>query len=179
MRPLPTSAKRPAVVAARAAAEETVREIMTQPVATITANDTLEAVRNLLIASGVSGLPVVDPEGRPIGMLSKTDLVRAQEYGPEVEELVEERDASARLGYEARLARLGKAAVGEVMTQKSVTLPVTATLAQAARIMAEKRIHRVIVVDVHGKVSGIVTSMDLLRWLGQVAPDPRAAYGRS
>lgn len=141
-------------------------ELMSAPVRTVTADVTLDSVRHALLDAAISGMPVVDEDGRAVGLLSKTDLLRASEEGPELEELVEGADMSQRLGYAARIVRLGAQTVGDIMTRGVVTVSRNATALEVARLMAETRVHRVVVLDPAGKVCGVISSLDVLDWIG-------------
>jgi len=103
----------------------------------------------LLIEHGIGGVPVVAVGGAPIGVASKTDLVAA---GGTVEELLPE---------DAPLT------VAELMTPFALTLPETAPVSQAAAFMAHKGIHRLPIVGEDGALVGVLSSLDVLRWLGE------------
>lgn len=98
-----------------------------------------EAAR-LVLERGFSAVPIVDDDGRPLGVLSKTDLVR--EGGSST-------DAAAR----------------ELMTPVVLTAPETASLGDAVELMAAHGIHRVFVVSDAGEVTGVLSTMDVIRWL--------------
>ncbi|MBP6628345.1 MAG: CBS domain-containing protein [Kofleriaceae bacterium] len=127
----------------------------------VSADLSVEGLAALLLQHGISGVPVVDGHGRPVGMVSKSDLVRFQ---------VERADGGS---YElvqtgegpARILELASATVGEIMMPIAFTLSEHATVAHAAAMMALEDVHRVPIVAVDGKVVGIVTTMDLTRWL--------------
>ncbi len=116
-----------------------------------------QRLMDLLVAEGFSGAPVVDREGRPKGIVSKTDLLR--------EAHERERDEPPP----------GKAE--DVMTHSAFGLPERASLAQAAALMAFERVHRVPILSDDGKVVGIISPLDITRWLamraGYVVPDQR------
>lgn len=149
----------------------TVEQIMTKAVVCVDASMSLETLTAILLDHGISGVPVVDEDRRPIGMISKSDLVR-QNYedgmGREMEEIIIE---SPETGFEYELGpgfhaqRIAKATVGEIMMPISFTVPRDASLARAAGLMAFEGVHRVPVVDGDGKVVGILSSLDILRWL--------------
>ena len=120
------------------AGEIRLREVMTPVVTCVTPDLGLDELRELLLAEGISGVPVIDEEGRPIGVVSKTDLVG---LGP------------------------GAAIVADVMMPVAFTLRDTDTLQRAAQLMATEHVHRLPLVDEHRKVSGIITTFDLARWI--------------
>jgi CBS domain-containing protein len=110
--------------------------------------DACEA-RSRMLARGVSGLPVVDDWGRAVGVVSKGDL----------------------LEHEVTSARCGRR-VADVMMPLCFSLPEDATIGQAAALMAYEGIHRVVVVDRGGYVIGLVSALDVARWLGSRAGHP-------
>ncbi len=108
----------------------------------------------LLVEHGISGVPVVDEAGRPIGVVSRSDLLW-EDYD-EVEARVERYHAPKR-----------PLAVREIMTSKVFSLPEGATLSQAAAAMAQEGVHRLPILDENGAVVGILSAGDLLAWLAR------------
>lgn len=93
----------------------------------------------LLLDRGFSGVPVVDSEGKPIGVVSKSDLLD---------------------GKRGELVR-------DIMMPIAFTLPESASLSHAAALMAYESVHRIPVVAMDGEVIGIVSSMDIVRWVAE------------
>jgi len=110
--------------------------------------DASEARRRML-ERGVSGLPVVDAWGRAIGVISKTDLVAHEVTADE-----------------------GHVRVRDIMMPLVFALSPDASIARAAALMAYEGVHRVVVVDDSGHLLGVVTSLDVARWLGESAGLP-------
>lgn len=137
--------------------------VMTRDVVCVTADMHLSTLAALLVDRGFTGVPVVDDQGRAIGVVSRTDLVRARVDDPGCDEDV----AGFELDPGFHLEPDGGARVADVMMPIVFTLPENATLSQAAAIMAYEGIHRVPVVTTTGAVVGIVTSMDVVRWLAE------------
>ena len=117
-------------------------EVMTGDVFCVRPGVTIEVVAELLTEHGITGVPVVDEAGRAIGVISKTDLVQA------------------------RHDRLGETAA-DIMMPIAFTLPENASLSHAAALMAYEGIHRLPVVAADGSVVGIVSAMDVVRWLAR------------
>jgi CBS domain-containing protein len=123
----------------------TVSEIMNREVFSVGPAESVAATREAILALGITGVPVVDVEGRPLGLVSLRDLVRAR----------------------------GGATAGERMTQPPATVPEDVRLGEAARRLARTRYHRLIVVDGRGCVVGMVSAVDIIRGLmGLPAPHP-------
>jgi CBS domain-containing protein len=90
-----------------------------------------------LRSRGAAVAPVVDGEGRPIGLVSEADLLRAR--------------SGAR--------------VADAMQKVALSVPETAPLGRAAALMAEHRADRLAVVSDDGVVVGVLTAMDVVGWL--------------
>lgn len=138
-----------------------VSDVMTRDVVCVSPSLPVRDAWELLSSSGFSGVPVVDERRHPVGILSRTDLVREQA------DALEDEDA---LDLQLR--------VSDVMTTRALVVPETASLAQAAAMMAFERLHRVPAVSVEGRVVGILTATDVVRWIaeqaGYVVGDARA-----
>lgn len=118
-----------------------VRDIMTTDVFVVEAGATIESAAGALINQSISGAPVVDEKGKPVGILSESDVLR---------HLVSDRG-------EARLP------VSAAMTPIIWTLRPDEPALEAVRWMVERRIHRVVVVEKPDRIVGIVSTMDVLR----------------
>lgn len=161
------------------ATDTPIAEIMTRQVICARAEMSVETLATLLLVHHISGVPVVGDDGRPTGVVSKTDLLR---YFAE-EECTGEIDspgpirARTKDGYEYELGagfhieKLPRATVGEIMMPFAFTLPLHTPVAQAAALMAYEGIHRVVVVGHGGLVAGILSTLDLARWLSQQTGD--------
>ncbi len=135
----------------------------------------VESLAAALLDRGLSAAPVIDGRGRPVGYVSTSDLLRAFcEAGDAAEWQVEgplsRGDASGdRLelgaGFHAEPPARGTAA--EVMTPFAFAVDENASLARAAALMAFERVHQVPVVSRSGRVVGVATAVDVLRWLAQ------------
>ncbi len=99
----------------------------------------------LLKSYRISGLPVVQ-DGSLIGVLSQTDLLNAR--------------SSELIG-----ANWDRVRVRHLMTRPAVTVHLNTSVERAARLMLEKHIHRLVVVDEEDQPIGVITSTDLLRTL--------------
>jgi CBS domain-containing protein len=123
------------------------RRIMSRDV--ICARDDLEvgALMDLMVRRHIGCVPIVDDRGRPIGMITKFDLV---------EQLL------------AARGQHGVPAVttaGQVMMPLALTLDEHATIAHAAAMMSIEDVHHVAIVAGSGALIGIVSTMDIVRWL--------------
>lgn len=123
-----------------------VADVMTFDPVVVQVDDPLERAEDLLAEYRVSGLPVVDPAGRLVGVISNTDLV-----------------PDGNVGIRALLRANGRQLrVGELMSAPAVTVPMTATLVEAARLMHESRIHRLVTVDDADRPIGVLSASDFV-----------------
>jgi CBS domain-containing protein len=135
-----------------------VRNVMTHEVVTVDEQAPFTEMVRRMAVHKVSALPVVDGDGRVVGIVSEADLLRKEEYQDEEEgrHWLEGRRERA-----ARAKAAGRRAV-EVMSSPVVTIDPEATVAEAAKRLARHRIKRLPVVDEHGQLVGIVSRSDLL-----------------
>jgi acetoin utilization protein AcuB len=127
-----------------------VKEWMAAPAVTITSGATVHEAIDLMKGRKIRHLPVVEEDGRLVGILTDRDL-RQMIFDPSVQE---------RLGEAAEL--LKTRTVREVMTWGVVTVRPETGIRQAARLMYEQKVGALPVVD-HGRVVGILTERDVLR----------------
>ena len=155
----------------RAVRKTRLAAIMTKNVLCFSADVSVEDATAKLLERRISGAPVVDLHGRPIGMVSMTDLLRAR-YDRTNE--VDASQPTARphderaSGFGFHEETLATATVGEIMTPVVFSLPDTAMLSTAIALMSERRIHRVPIVS-GSQLVGILTPIDVMRWLGAAA----------
>ena len=124
-----------------------------------------EAIK-ILADRRISGLPVVDENGYLVGVISETDLMW-RETGVTPPAYIMVLDSVIYLEnpsrYERELHKALGQTVGEAMSADPVTIEPTKSLSQAAKLMHDRSIHRLPVVDSAGKVIGILTRGDIIR----------------
>ncbi|RAG86854.1 hypothetical protein DN069_04615 [Streptacidiphilus pinicola] len=130
---------------------------MTETVVSVGQEAPFKDIVALMAQWQVSALPVTEGEGRVVGVVSEADLLPKEEFR-DVEPSRPEQ--LRRLGDMAKAAALTAA---ELMTSPAVTVQADATLAQAAREMAQHHVKRLPVVDPWGRLAGIVSRADLLK----------------
>jgi CBS domain-containing protein len=123
-----------------------VADLMTLDPVAIRMDATVEQAEELLREHRITGLPVVDAEGRLVGVISQTDLLYLA--APSVRALIRRHESGIR--------------VGEVMSAPPVTIDAAAPLIDAARRMDRDHLHRLVVVDDHGRPVGVVAAMDFV-----------------
>jgi CBS domain-containing protein len=114
----------------------TIGEIMNRELYATQADALATNVLQDLMGLGVGGCPVIDDDNRPVGVISIRDLFGARE-----------------------------ACVGDRMTAPALTMDQGASIRDAARLMAEADLHRIVVVDGGGRAVGIISALDVIRGL--------------
>lgn len=135
----------------------TVADVMTTKVIAVTPSTGFKDIAAAIERWKVTALPVVEGEGRVVGVVSEADLLPKEEFHEHRPGLIEQ---MRRLG---DTAKAGSTHAEDLMTTPAVTIRPDATLPQAARLMAERHIKRLPVVDADGTLKGIVSRADLLR----------------
>ena len=146
---------------------ESVALIMTRSTYCVKPDVSVETAIGLLLELGVSGAPVVDDDGRPLGLVSKTDLLR---HLPESGDGVEEVEQAGRrvdrvMGEGFHATERHGTAVREIMMPVVFAVDESASIACAAALMAGENVHRLPVLAPDGTVAGIVTTLDIARWV--------------
>lgn len=150
-----------------------VSEIMTRNVVSVSADLGVDTLLGLFIERGISGAPVVDDDGKAVGIVSKSDIVREfyERDGREDRETVHLRTDAGfglELGPGFQIERASHTTVGDIMMPMTFTLPESAPIAQAAALMAYEGIHRLPIVSNDATIVGLVSSLDILRWIARV-----------
>jgi CBS domain-containing protein len=145
---------------------KTVADAMSREPITTHAETALTEVIRVLAERRISGLPVVDQSGRLVGVISETDLMW-RESGVTPPAYIMLLDSVIYLEnpatYERDLHKALGQTVGEVMSRDPVTISPEQSLQAAARLMHERSIHRLPVLDSTGQVIGILTRGDIVR----------------
>ncbi|HVL98317.1 MAG TPA: CBS domain-containing protein [Egibacteraceae bacterium] len=156
------------------ARELPVTAVMTTNVITVTPDTSVEEAVALLGRHGISGAPVVDADGRLIGLLDDSDLIvsEARLHAPTVVEILGayfplpgERH---RFDEEVRHALGGT--VGEVMDDDPPWVGVDGTVEDVATLIIQRHVSRVPVLDADRRVAGIITRGDLVAAMGRGSP---------
>jgi CBS domain-containing protein len=131
----------------------------------VTAQQPVRELLALFVDKGISAAPVVDEQGRPIGFVSKTDVVR-QHHKPSPGER-HEIDAHVQPWWDAE--RLSQLTVGAIMTPTVYSFSPETTVADAIAAMAFEGMHHLPVVEASGKLVGMVSALDVLDWMARHA----------
>ena len=148
--------------------QRTVKDLMNPDIMTVADDMTTDALARYLIEREISGAPVVDSQGDIIGVVSMTDIGRNMAEPSDDETSRPSgfyRDSAADLTLEdlgQRYVEERAFTVRDVMTPVIHQVPLTASAAEAARLMIDQHIHRLVVIQGKEPV-GIITSLDLLK----------------
>jgi CBS domain-containing protein len=134
-----------------------VSDVMSETVAAIGREAAFKEIVRMMQDWKVSALPVLEGEGRVVGVVSEADLLPKEEFRDS------DPDRYTQLRRLSDLAKAGAATAEELMTSPALTVQADATLAQAARTMARAKVKRLPVVDELGVLQGIVSRADLLK----------------
>jgi CBS domain-containing protein len=152
--------------------EKTAKDIMQSQVVTVSPDAPLHSTQRLFYEEGIQGAPVVDEQGRVVGMITSTDILRAAAEAAE--------SAASAAGYgrddldssgglfpldSAEFQeRLQDVTVADFMTEGAVHVAPSTPICEIARIIRENKIHRLLVVE-NGALRGIVSTFDLVTLL--------------
>ena len=123
-----------------------VADLMTIDPVVVAVDASIEDAAHLLHANSISGLPVVDSLGTVVGVISQTDLVGV--IDSPVGRLIRARPSGLR--------------VGELMSSPAMTVPMTGSLRDAARMMVDAGVHRLVATDDTGRPVGVLSAIDLV-----------------
>jgi CBS-domain-containing membrane protein len=130
--------------------ERTVRNAMTTTAVTVRPGTSARAVAVLLETWRLTAAPVVDDRDRVLGVVSQADLSGGE---------------GMRGPWRSRRTRRRVAALtaGQLMTAPAVTVRAEADVTEAARLLTEHEVARLPVVDIDGRLAGVISRSDVLR----------------
>jgi CBS domain-containing protein len=153
-----------------------VAEVMRRELVTVTPGLGLSELEERLLRARISGAPVVEGD-RVVGVVSRSDVVRqlelersrfeaASSFYLEPFDVEAEGASDRRRVPEAVAARLESLCVADVMIRDVIHVAPSAPLAEAARLMVERRVHRVLVLE-QDRLQGLLTALDLARLVAE------------
>jgi CBS domain-containing protein len=149
-------------------------DIMTREVVTVREDTPVRDIVNILLARGISGVPVVDAAGAVSGVVSEGDLLRRAELGTQKRRGAWRAFFTGTATLADEYVRAHGDVARDIMTREVVAIAPSAGLAEIADLMEERRVKRLPVID-GGKLVGIVSRSNLLRALASTAPEPQGA----
>ncbi len=160
----------------------TARDLMKRPVRQLTAWTPVKDAAAFLLRHGISGAPVIDDHGKWRGVFTLNDLARGVQsrmLAGMPERTLESREA-VDLVFATLPQELGMAKVGDLMTPGLYTVFADATLEEVVHTLTSFKVHRVFVIEEQGsELLGVITTMDLLRWMDQHPAESRLHAGRA
>jgi CBS-domain-containing membrane protein len=154
-------------------AAETAADLMTTQIVSVRDSALLREALVLLIDKGISAAPVIDEGGRPVGVLSRSDLlVHDRESGEVLGEAPEyfgkaeqKTDGGEPLGRGFPAEKMDFTRVRDVMTPTVFCVAPDTPSSRVVHDLLGLEIHRLFVVDVTGVLVGVVSATDVLRHL--------------
>lgn len=149
--------------------ELTVREIMTTDVITARPDTTVGELADILTKNKISGVPVVDGQGRLLGMVSEADIILQDAdlhfpYYVQFLEMVIYLQSVHK--FEERVRKSIGSKVTEIMSEEVVSVSPDATVREVATLMADRNVNRLPVTE-NERLVGIVTRGDIVRAIAE------------
>jgi CBS domain-containing protein len=151
-----------------------VRDVMTKSPQMVTLATPLAEVARLLLAADFTGLPVVDGQKRPVGVISQTDLIYRAGMPIRLGLLAE----TATANVSAVLEKLAARQAGEIMTQPAVMIDQDRFVSEAVDLMLAKQVKRLPVIDAAATLVGIISRQDVFHSIIRECPDWHAFQKR-
>ena len=133
---------------------KTVRDIMTPEVTTLGRNDSLQLAKDIMTLGRVRHFPVIDDD-QVVGVVSQRDLYKAS------------LGSVMKHGEKAQRAFLEGIAVKEVMSAPAITIAPQGSVQEAARLMMEKKIGCLPVLE-GTQLVGLITETDMLKLVAEM-----------
>jgi CBS domain-containing membrane protein len=140
-----------------------VKDVMTKNVIAVKRDADLHEASRLLSENGISGMPVVDADSHVIGVISEADILvlagmnKKHTFRDVLRTILGEPVPSRTVGNR----------VEDVMSFPPITSKTDDEVVEAAKILDERRIKRLPVVDNEGKLLGIISRADIVRAIGK------------
>jgi predicted transcriptional regulator len=157
------------------------KNLMSRPVRRLTTAASVRDAAEFLLRWGISGAPVEDEHGRWVGVFSLSDLarhvqdqlVKLPSDDPKRERTLEtrEKEIPTRVGGRG----FEDTQVGDLMTGGLYSVFPEATLEEVVRTLTIQKIHRLFVITDKGTIEGVITTMDVLKWMEAQFRERRAA----
>lgn len=149
-----------------------VRQVMTRNIYAVSPETDLSTAARLLVTQHIGGAPVIDGKGRVIGVVTLNDLAdpdrgHSTDHGESMFYRLYGKERHA-IGDGGDPTTAGEGVVADVMSPYVLAIAPDASLADAARVMVNDDVHRLLVLEGE-KLVGIVSSMDILRALARPA----------
>jgi CBS domain-containing protein len=125
----------------------------------------LRDAASLLTERGISAAPVINDAGRPVGVLSRTDIIRfasgVSDTPMMLGDFIDEAKRLCDPKYQNSVV------VRQVMTPKVLSVELDTSLADVAERMLESNVNRLFVIDQQETLVGVISALDVVRALTQ------------
>lgn len=143
------------------------REIMTTKIITVTPETAVSELAQILATSNIGGAPVVDEEGRLLGVVTESDLIDQTKkvHIPTVVAILDSLIFLERPDkMEKEIRKIAGTVVGDIYSKNPVTVEEETPLDEIATIMAKKHVHTLPVMRGEQLV-GVIGKGDIIRTL--------------
>ena len=154
---------------------ETASDLMTPNPVSISEGETIKEAIAFLTDKGFSAAPVIDHAGRPVGVLSQSDILvfdrEKIEYVPAIADYYEKAEltnSGEALLSGFQVENVDRTMVRDVMTPVVFSVPPDAQVRRVVEDMLALKVHRLFVVDRDGVLVGVISAFDVLRHLALV-----------
>lgn len=130
-----------------------VNQLMTRNLATVSPDSSLKEAARIMIDRKVSGLPVVDDDGVLVGIVTEGDILHMESM----------RNPATTISGLLRRSVPTAETTGEAMTRKVISISPDSDHTEAARLMESAGVKRLPVIDVAGKLVGVLSRSDVLK----------------
>jgi CBS domain-containing protein len=149
-------------------------DLMQRDIITIRPQDTLDDALTLMTENHVTGLPVMDHHSKCVGVVTANDILNCQRELEEVDSEtnvqffdVDSQQWQSLPVMSFRTEKLKDTRVEEVMARDLIRVDLDATVTSVARTMLDAGVHRVLVLDEHNRLYGIVSALDFVRMIAE------------
>jgi CBS domain-containing protein len=160
-------------------AAERAADLMHENPISISENATIKEAAAILLDRGISAAPVINEAGRPVGVISRSDIVlferEKSEHLPPAAEYFAEDTTDVATGKQVpfgfHVEYPDATTVREIMTPVIYAVSPDTPASQVIREMLQRHVHRLFVTDASGVLVGVITTMDILRHLRREIPE--------
>lgn len=139
-------------------------EVMAKDVVTVAPDATVDELARLMVNRQISGVPIVDKDGRPLGIVTEGDLLRRIELGTDRHRSTWRDLFGSKIRLAADYLKSHARRARDLMTAPAIALTEDASLAKVAELMESRHIKRVLV-QRDGRLVGMISRIDLIRVL--------------
>jgi CBS domain-containing protein len=137
----------------------TVADVMTKRVHVASPMTPFKLMVRLIEENRISAIPIVDQRGFAVGLVSEGDMLLKER----MDELETSTDLLHLRRHQKERAKAEGLTAADVMTSPAITIRTDGRLVDAARLMHERKVRQLVVIDDRGKIAGIVSRSDVLQ----------------